>query len=278
MPDRDVGPHRSLQLAGVEGERRLAGGRQRRLAVGEEPEVGGIPAHQHERRRNDEHRDDAAKDRVRRAPADGHDEMLRERRKHDAAGGDARRRRAERAPAPADEPARDRGVVRQAADARRAERDRAGETAVERRQRVRARHEHESHGQRRATRRLDEARPAPVDDPADGEPVRRRGDLQQRVPGGDGRAPAELRGERREERAPRVEDESGVDGVADERDRHDPPAVVEARRGGVRLAGSEALARRAHDASRSHARNDTSSHERRAVLAHPSWTHPTTAC
>jgi hypothetical protein len=151
--------------------------------------------------------------------------MLRERREHDAARGDARGRGPERAPAAPDEPARDGRVVGQRPDAGRSEGHGAREAEVERDERARARYEEEAGAEHERPRHLHPARAVAVDDPSDDDRVAGSGELHRRERARDAAEPAERLGERREEDAPRVEEEPRVDRVADEGDEDDPPAV-----------------------------------------------------
>jgi len=197
----------------------------RRLAVRQEPHVGGIAPHEQEHRRQHEHEDAQREDVVRMPPADVLDQVLRHRREHDAARRDARGRDAECEPAPPDEPPRDRAVRRQRADARRAECDRSRHRGVEPPERRRARDERVAEREREHADDLHRPRTVAVDETADPETVERRRDLHRRVRDGHAATSTERLGERREEDAPRVEEKPDVDGERDERRRDDPPAV-----------------------------------------------------
>jgi hypothetical protein len=115
------------------------------------------------------------------------------------------------------------------ADAGRAEGDRAGETGVERRQRVDAGEEEEAHREHDRPQDLDRARAVTVDGAAHEQRVASGRELEEREAVRHRAPAAEVVREGRQENAPCVEDEPRVHGVADERHEHDPPAVEQAR-------------------------------------------------
>jgi hypothetical protein len=228
--ERDVGRDRALDLALQLGDPvRVAARVRPRVSVRDESHIGRIAPHEEEHRRRDEHGGEQAENRERRAPAVARDQLLRERREDDPARRDAGRRDAERTTAPADEPARHRGVAREMPDARRAERDRAGEAEVERGQRADAAEEEEPGRENEPAERRHRTRAVPVDRASHHDRVAGGGELENGEPARDRSPAAELVRQRREEDAPGVEDHPGIHRVADERDEDDPPAVEDAR-------------------------------------------------
>ena len=147
----------------------------------------------------------------------------------DAAGGDAGSGDAERPTATAHEPARHRRIVREVADAGRAEGDRAGETEVEGRERVHPGDQEEAGGEDDRADDLHRTRAATVDDTPHAKRVTRRRELHHREPRRDVPPAAECRSERHQEDPPRIEHQARVDGVTDEGDEDDPPAVEDRR-------------------------------------------------
>jgi len=225
LPECHLGPYGALHLALHErqvGGRGVGGGGE---SVGQEAQVGGIAAHEEQHRREDDQGLQHAEHGKRLSPAEGRDEAFGERREHDPARRDAGGGDAERLAAPAHEPARHGGVVRQRTDAGRAERDGTGEAEVERGERVDAREHEEAHRQHERAHDLDRAGAVAVDGAADEQRVAGGSELQDREAARHRRVPTESLGQRPEEDAPGVEDHAGVDGVADEGDQHDPPAV-----------------------------------------------------